>query len=431
MTYQETINFLFSQLPAYHRIGKPAYKADLRNTIELDNYFGHPHRNYIKIHVAGTNGKGSVSHMLASVLMTAGYRTALYTSPHLKDFRERIKINGEMIPCEEVVSFVEKHSNIINLLKPSFFEMTTAMAFDYFARQNVDVAVIETGLGGRLDSTNIILPVLSIITNIGYDHMDLLGNTFEKVAGEKAGIIKENVPVIIGESDPETDEVFNIAARLKGTEIEFADKLYTCQPGKFDPEEEMREFYLKSNQDGKEYIFLSPLTGDYQAKNIPVLVTSIHLLNKKGILKINDEDIKTGIRDVIRNTGLAGRWQILGHKPLIICDTAHNRNGIEFVVRQLEKISAVRKHLVIGFVSDKPLENILPLLPVDACYYFTRASVVRALDEGILKEKALAYGLKGEAFGTVREAFEAAKAAAGENDLIFIGGSTFVVGDLL
>ena len=428
MTYKETVEYLYSQLPAYHRIGKPAYKADLKNTILLDEYFGHPHSKFKSVHIAGTNGKGSVSHMLASVLQTAGYRTGLYTSPHLKDFRERIKVNGEMIPEREVVGFVENNRELIEKLKPSFFEITVAMAFLYFANEDVDVAVVETGMGGRLDSTNIITPVLSIITNIGHDHMEFLGDTLMKIAYEKAGIIKKRVPVIIGETQAETAEVFKSRAKETESEIIFADRKYQCVPGKFHPGSEIREFILKHLKTGREVVVESPLAGDYQAKNIPVVMAASMRLN--SYFKINEEIVLTGIKDVIKNTGFAGRWQILGRRPLIICDTGHNREGLEYVIRQLTEIPARRKHIVLGFVKDKDLEAILPLFPKDAEYYFTRATVERALDENLLREKALNYGLNGNAYASVPEAFEKAKISASGDDLIFVGGSTFVVADL-
>jgi len=429
MTYKETVEYIYSQLPAYHRIGKPAYKADLKNTILLDEYFGHPHRKFKSVHIAGTNGKGSVSHMLASVLQTAGCRTGLYTSPHLKDFRERIKVNGKMIPEKEVTGFIDKNRELIEKLKPSFFEITVAMAFVYFAQEDVDVAVVETGMGGRLDSTNIITPVLSVITNIGHDHIEFLGDTLQKIAGEKAGIIKERIPVIIGETQEETAEVFTSKAKETESEIIFADIEYQCVPEKFDPNSEIRKFILKHIRTGREFVVKSPLAGDYQAKNIPVVMAASMKLN--SYFKINNEEIVlTGIKDVVKNTGFAGRWQILGHRPLIICDTGHNREGLEQVISQLMEIPAEQKHIVLGFVKDKDLESILPLFPKEARYYFTRATVERALDENLLREKALNYGLNGNAYASVPEAFEKAKSSASGDDLIFIGGSTFVVADL-
>lgn len=429
MTYQEILDFLYSQLPAYHRVGIPAYKTDLGNTIRLDEYFGHPHRNFRSVHIAGTNGKGSVSHMLASVLMSAGYKTGLYTSPHLRDFRERIRVNGEMIPKDEVIRFVAENREIIERIKPSFFEMTVALAFNYFASAGVSVAVIETGLGGRLDSTNIITPVLSVITNIGHDHMDILGDSLAKVAGEKAGIIKPGVPVIIGETFPDSEKVFASAAEAAGSEIIFTENEIRCIPGHFAHESVTRDFFIESFRTGEKYKIVSPLAGDYQAKNIPVVWVSSEILKKE--FDISNDNIIEGIEEVIRNTGLAGRWQVIGHKPLVICDTGHNKEGLEIVLGQLLGIPAPMKHFVIGFVSDKDISAILPLFPAGAKYYFTRASVTRAMDEKVLKEKAGRFGLTGESYGSVKEALEKAKASACSDDLIFVGGSTFVVAEVV
>jgi dihydrofolate synthase / folylpolyglutamate synthase len=429
MNYKETIEYLYSQLPAYHRIGKAAYKSDLVNTIALDKYFDHPHTKFASIHVAGTNGKGSVSHMIASVLQEAGYKTGLYTSPHLKDYRERIKINGEMIPKEEVVSFVEKNINILDTIKPSFFEMSVAMAFDYFARSKVDVAVIEVGLGGRLDSTNIITPVLSVITNIGHDHMEMLGDTLGKVAGEKAGIIKNKVPVVIGEKHELTEIVFVNEATRKSSEIKFAEDMYNCILGDLDCECGNRRFLLSIADLNLKSGGETPLGGDYQAKNIPVVAAAID--NLKSHFKISERNMMEGIKKTVVNTGLENRWQVLGMKPLIVCDTGHNKEGLEYVINQINRAKKDRLHMVIGFVNDKDLTKVLPLLPKSAIYYFTKASVPRALDEKILKEEASKYGLTGDSFDNVAIAFNKARANAPEEDMIFIGGSTFIVADLL
>jgi dihydrofolate synthase/folylpolyglutamate synthase len=429
MNYNETLDFLYSQLPAFHRIGKAAYKSNLENTLELDEYFGHPHLKYKTIHVGGTNGKGSVSHMLASVLQEAGYKTGLYTSPHLKDFRERIKVDGEMIPKREVTFFVKKHRELIDRVEPSFFEMTVAMAFDYFRKCKVDVAVVEVGLGGRLDSTNIINPVISIITNIGHDHMDLLGNTLEKVAAEKAGIIKVNVPVVIGESNNETDNIFISTASEKGSVIFFADHNFTCELG--DPKNHAweRDFIVSDLTEKRKIRGQIPLGGDYQGKNIKTLFQACKIL--KDQFRITEKKIIQGIRNVKINTGLSGRWQILSNTPLTICDTGHNREGLEYVNRQIGKLSAKQVHFVIGFVSDKDLSLVLPLFPENGRYYFTKASVPRALDEKILKSKASEYGLKGNSYSNVNKALRAARLNAGETDLIFIGGSTFLVAEVI
>lgn len=429
MTYEQTLGFLFSQLPAYHLIGKAAYKNDLNNTMALDDYFGHPHLSFQTIHVAGTNGKGSVSHMIASVLQEAGLKTGLYTSPHLKDFRERIKVNGTMISENEVIEFVENNKEIIGSLKPSFFEMTVAMAFDFFAKSNINIAVIEVGLGGRLDSTNIITPILSVITNIGHDHMDLLGDSFSKIAIEKAGIIKKKVPVVIGETQPETKEVFISRAAKTESEIIFADQNFTCQLGENNILTGEREFIISDIKNKSSFKGISVLGGDYQSKNL-VSVYQV-LKSVKGILNLSEENIINGISRVIINTGLTGRWQILGHNPLTICDTGHNKEGLEYVLNQISRIRKADLHMVIGFVNDKDLSSVLPLFPKDAHYYFTKASIPRALDEQILMKKAEDYGLKGRCYPDVKIAMINAAKLATVNDVIFVGGSTFIVADAL
>jgi dihydrofolate synthase / folylpolyglutamate synthase len=429
MTYEQVLEFLFSQLPAYHRIGKAAYKSNLENTIELDNYFGNPHRKYLTIHVAGTNGKGSVSHMIASILQEAGYKTGLYTSPHLKDFRERIKVNGEMIPENEIVTFVTNHKNIIESLRPSFFEMTVALAFKYFADSNVDIAVIEVGLGGRLDSTNIITPVLSVITNIGHDHMDLLGDTFEKIALEKAGIIKDNIPVVISETQPLTRNVFISKAKETHSPIFFADDRFSCILEEANIEKNERRYKISDLINHLQYEGITVLGGDYQAKN---LIAVFSILNElKGVFSFSDNNISDGIRNVIVNTGLGGRWQILSYNPLTICDTGHNKEGLEYVTDQIRRISNSGLHIIIGFVNDKDLKYVLPLFPAEATYYFTKASVPRALGEEILKTEALKFGLIGESYPDVRSALLHARKNAADSDLIFIGGSTFIVADAI
>jgi dihydrofolate synthase/folylpolyglutamate synthase len=386
MTYEETLEFLFSQLPAYHRIGKAAYKNNLENTIELDDYSGNPHLNFRTVHVTGTNGKGSVSHMIASVLQEAGYMTGLYTSPHLKDFRERIKINGEMIPKNEVIEYVENNKAIIGSLKPSFFEMTVAMAFNFFSKSKVDVAVIEVGLGGRLDSTNIIKPILSVITNIGHDHMDILGDTFEKIAVEKAGIIKQLVPVVISETQSETREIFISRAFETGSVIKFADQNFSCILKEVNNMTGERNYLIKDIDKRKSFNGITVLGGDYQSKNLMAVYQVFESL--KGILHFSDDNIINGISRVIVNTGLSGRWQILSQNPLTVCDTGHNKEGLEYVLNQIKRIPKTGLHIVVGFVNDKDLSSILPLFPQDAVYYFTKASVPRALDENVLKTKA-------------------------------------------
>jgi len=429
MNYKKAIDFLFSQLPAYHRIGKAAYKNNLNNTLALDDYFGNPHNRYRTIHVAGTNGKGSVSHMIASILQEAGYRTGLYTSPHLKDFRERIKINGKMISKSEVSAFISRHQGIIEKVKPSFFEMTVAMAFDYFARENVDVAVIETGLGGRLDSTNIIRPVISVITNIGHDHMDLLGNSIVGVASEKAGIIKKNVPVVIGETQNDIRDLFISRAAENGSKIFFADRNFSCSLEDSNRPGGGRSFTLHDIAGNRFFSGIIPLGGDYQAKNLQTLFQVFSCL--RGTFEFTDADLIAGVGKVIVNTGLKGRWQVLRTRPLTICDTGHNKEGLEYVMRQIGNIHATGLHMVIGFVSDKDITSILPVFPMNAKYYFTKAAIPRALDENILKMKASEFNLKGECYPSVNEALKSALLNASDSDLIFIGGSTFVVAEVI
>ncbi len=429
MTYQETVNYLYSLLPAYHRVGKPAYKGDLNNTLELDRLLGHPHSRYRTVHVAGTNGKGSVSHMIASVLQAAGCRTGLYTSPHLKDFRERIKVDGQMMGEEDVIAFVEEHDALIRRVQPSFFELTVAMAFDWFARTEVDVAVVEVGMGGRLDSTNIITPGLSVITNIGHDHMEFLGKTLAAVAGEKAGIIKEGVPVVIGETQDETESVFRGRAAAMNAPVTFADSVFRCSLGRFSASRATRSFRLTDMRNGSVVGGSTPLGGEAQQKNIQTVAAAVELLS--GSFGLEREHFLAGMADVVASTGLLGRWQVLSRKPLTICDTGHNREGLEYVMRQIESTPRNNLHMVIGFVSDKDLSSVLPLFPRDAEYYFTRASVPRALDEKLLMAEAVNYGLTGDSYPSVAEALDAARAAAGSDDMIFIGGSTFVVADAL
>lgn len=424
MNYKETLDWLFSQLPMYQREGKAAYKANLNNTLTLDEYFNHPHTQFKTIHVAGTNGKGSVSHMLASILQEAGYKTGLYTSPHLKDFRERIKINGEMISEEYVVHFVEEHQTIFKHLHPSFFEMTVAMAFQYFADQEIDIAVIEVGLGGRLDSTNIIQPLASIITNISFDHMALLGNTLEAIAKEKAGIIKPHTPVIIGVRDKAYDFVFEKQAQVLKAPITFASDHWqlTCNGC---------NNYNLSHHSGWQINQLEcELKGIYQQKNIlSVLETILRL--RANVLTISDEHIRQGIAKVISNTGLYGRWQILAEKPFTVCDTGHNIDGITEITRQLKNCQYRHLHFVIGMVNDKDVESVLRILPQEATYYFCKASIPRALNEEILATKARSIGLQGQCYSTVTAAYQAAQQTAQPEDMIYIGGSTFVVAEVI
>ena len=429
MTYKETLNWLFDQLPMYQRQGKAAYKADLNNTFELDHYFNHPHKKFKSIHVAGTNGKGSVSHMIASVLQESGYKVGLYTSPHLKDFRERIKINGEMISEEFVVDFVHQHQSKFEEIKPSFFEMTVAMAFDYFAEKMIDVAVVEVGMGGRLDSTNIITPEISVITNIGLDHTAFLGNTLTEIAREKAGIIKENVPVVIGETHHETKRTFIEKSEEKNTKIYFADQDYRVDYSMLSMDHKQIFNIYNGNKNVYPELKLD-LLGSYQAKNCITALKSIDLLTENFRL-ISSDAIYKGMANVINNTGLNGRWQILNSKPLTVCDTGHNKEGLAFVMEQIAQTAHKKLHFVFGVVDDKNLDQILGLLPKDAIYYFTNADIPRALDRNLLKGKAKKHQLEGDTYETVQTALENAKKNAGDNDLIFIGGSTFVVAEVV
>ena len=408
MDYQETLKYLYEQVPMFQRVGRAAYKEGLDNTLTLDAHFGHPHHSFRTIHVAGTNGKGSVSHTLAAVLQSAGYKTGLYTSPHLVDFRERIRINGTPISKDYVVSFVEHERSFFEPLCPSFFELATAMAFKYFVDEQVDVAVIEVGLGGRLDCTNIITPDLSIITNISFDHVQFLGNTLAKIAGEKAGIIKKGIPVVIGETTPETKPVFMAKATEVGAPIYFA-------------EENNREDYP-----GVEY----ELKGIYQEKNKHTLFTALPLLKEAGY-HFDEENVREGFAHVVELTGLMGRWQKLHDHPTLVCDTGHNVGGITYVVEQLRQQSCHQLHIVIGMVNDKDISGVLALLPKEAKYYFTQASVKRALPAKQLLHLATEAGLKGKAYASVKNAVRAAMKKSLPEDFIFVGGSNFIVADLL
>lgn len=422
MTYQEATEYLFNSTPLFQNVGKDAYKEGLENTLLLDKHFNHPHQQYQTIHIAGTNGKGSCSHTLAAILQEAGYKVGLYTSPHLVDFRERIRVNGTCIPEERVVRFVEEERAFFEPLHPSFFEITTALAFLYFAEQKVDIAVIEVGLGGRLDCTNIISPLLSVITNISFDHVQFLGNTLDKIASEKAGIIKPNTPVIIGETTPETRPVFIEKALRCQASIRFAEEEHELQA--------INEAY-----DGtREYQTLhfgtinGVLNGDCQIKNTQTILTAVSELQKT--LHISEENVRDGFRNVCQTTGLRGRWQKLADSPKTYCDTGHNVGGISYIVKQLERIPCAQKRIVIGMVNDKDIAHVLEMLPKDAIYYFTQAKVKRALPAEALLAQAKGKGLDGKAFSSVIEAYTAARNEASSDDLIFIGGSTFIVADL-
>ena len=405
MNYQDTVNWMFKQLPMYQNQGKTAYKVDLTNTIQLADYLNNPQHKFRSVHVAGTNGKGSTSHMLASVLQEAGYRVGLYTSPHLKDFRERIKINGKEISKQFVIGFIQRHLSFFKLNKLSFFEMTVGMAFDYFAKKKVDIAIIEVGLGGRLDSTNIIAPEVAVITNIGFDHTKFLGETLEAIAKEKAGIIKPGIPVVIGETQTETKKIFNDIAKMNTAKIYFADQ------------------HL-----GKAY--LTDLKGNYQTHNVKTAVQTLNILNTKTF-NISEDHIKNGLLSVAKNTGLKGRWQVLQDRPKVVCDTAHNREGLLYIIDQLNEEIFETLHIVFGVVSDKDLSTILPLLPKDAIYYFCKPNIPRGLDATILRDKFMAHGFKGQIYPSVQTALDEANRNAAISDLVYVGGSTFVVAEVV
>jgi dihydrofolate synthase/folylpolyglutamate synthase len=421
-SYKEALHYLYENLPMFQRVGAAAYKADLTNTIRLCEALGNPQHKFKSVHVAGTNGKGSSSHMLASVFQEAKLKTGLYTSPHLKSFTERIKIDGVEVEGGFVVDFVNRIQPLINEIKPSFFEITVAMAFEYFVFKKVDVAVIEVGLGGRLDSTNVIIPEVSLITNIGWDHKDLLGDTLEKIAYEKAGIIKSKVPVVISERQRAVENVFIVKAKEEHAVISFASDEYRIQI--------VKEKYdvLKNGEtliSGIDF----PLKGIYQLKNIPGVVAALDRLNEQGFA-ISKEIVKQGLQNVLINTNLKGRWQKLQDQPLMICDTGHNIDGMTQIVRQISRIKFNRLHFVLGVVKDKAIDDILQILPPKATYYFCQAKLPRALDAFELAKKASEYGLQGKAIPDVNEAKASALKNASENDLIFIGGSTFVVAEI-
>lgn len=424
MNYQETIDYLFNVTPLFQNIGKDAYKEGLDNTIILDNHFNNPHKKFRTIHIAGTNGKGSCSHTIAAILQSAGYKTGLYTSPHLIDFSERIKVNGEPIEKEFVIDFVKQNKDFFEPLHPSFFELTTAMAFLYFAEKKVDVAVIEVGLGGRLDCTNIITPDLSIITNISFDHTQFLGNTLKEIAKEKAGIIKGKRPVIIGEYTPETKTVFEDKAKSTNSDIIFAEDNKLINGYK---QTENGLLLYKSDKIKDLY---GELNGLYQVKNTNTILNAVYKLIGLGY-NIDETNIKNGFRNVCHLTGLMGRWQKLEENPTIICDTGHNIGGMKYIVEQLSRMKYDKLHIIIGMVNDKDINGVISLLPKIAKYYFTQASVKRALPAEQVKKIANNHGLKGEAYSSVEKALTIAKNNAKENDLIFIGGSTFIVADLI
>lgn len=427
MTYEKTLEWLFGQLPMFSRTGGPAYKPGLQTSLDIDAHFGHPHTRFRSIHIGGTNGKGSTSHMLAAILQSQGYRVGLYTSPHLVDFRERIRVDGEMIPEEEVVDFVERYLASGYRGHPSFFELTMMMAFDYFAKAKVDYAIIEVGMGGRLDSTNIITPLVSVITNISKDHTQFLGKTTEAIAAEKAGIIKSDVPAVIGEASGSVREVFEEKASAEGTTILFAEDFRPLQ-------------VCDANEDGG-FDCSSPvcgdfhceLGGDYQMKNINTVLATIHEMRRIGI-EISDEAVASGMNAVSTLTGLAGRWMKVADTPLTVCDTGHNEAGIRYTMGQLKRSAEKRngrQHIVIGFVADKAIDDIIGLLPADATYYLTQADIPRALPSAELQAKFREHGIIGDTYPTPKEAVDSARLNADVEDVIYIGGSTFVVADYL
>jgi dihydrofolate synthase/folylpolyglutamate synthase len=405
MNYQETLDWMFSQLPMYQNLGKTAFKKDLTNSLLLSEHLNFPEKKFTSIHVAGTNGKGSTSHMLASILQEAGYKVGLYTSPHLKDFRERIKINGQPISEDEVVDFISTNTSFFDKNKLSFFEMTVGLAFESFAIHKVDIAIVEVGLGGRLDSTNIITPVLSVITNIGLDHTQMLGNTMPEIAFEKAGIIKKNIPVVIGEFQEEVHSVFYQKAIETRSDLFLAEQNITDE-------------------------YLSDLKGFYQSKNSKTAVRSIKVIQDLGF-SVSEFQIKKGLLNVVKNTGLLGRWQILNTSPLTICDTAHNKEGLNYVIKQLLSLEYNNLHIVLGVVNDKDLAEILSLFPKNATYYFCRPSIPRGLDATILKDKSKQFNLIGDVYLSVNKAFESSQKNASSDDVIYIGGSTFVVAEIV
>jgi len=438
MTYDETIKYLYDSAPMFQKVGTSAYKEGMENAFRIDEHLHYPHTKYKTIHVAGTNGKGSTCHLLASVLQEAGYKVGLYTSPHLLDFRERIKVNGEMIDKAYIVRFIAENKDFFESIQPSFFELTTGMAFAYFAEQAVDVAVIEVGLGGRLDSTNVITPVLSIITNISFDHTNLLGNTLSAIAKEKAGIIKPGVPVVIGEAEGEVRKVFEGERQKAKGEIVFARHSVHAMS------ELKASLRLASDKAGAlfstrrslettpstgDFGVISPLQGFAQEKNTATVLYALNIL--KDIFNIPPKAITQGFANVIKNTGLMGRWQIVQEHPKIVLDTGHNVGGMEYNVRQLQSEKYDTLHIVFGMVKDKDISAVLQLLPKNAKYYFTQANLPRALDAQSLAEQAGQFGLKGEIFHRVSDAFSAAKKNAGKDDFIFVGGSTFVVAEAL
>ncbi len=425
--FNQTLNYLYTQLPMFQRVGSQAFKKDLTNIKLLCEHLGNPFQQYPCIHIAGTNGKGSTAHLISGVLQEHGYKVGLYTSPHYRDFRERIKIDGKYISRKYVVDFVEKNKAVFKKIKPSFFEITVALAFDFFAKEKVDVAVIETGLGGRLDSTNIIHPILSVITNISFDHQQFLGNTLKKIAGEKAGIIKKEVPVVIGETQKETTSVFLKKAKTKKSEIYFADKNYKVVPKSENLTHTTFDIFKN-----KKLLFSNQkinLHGGYQAKNIATALQSLELLESH--FSIKKSKMLKAFTHLKSLTNFKGRWQLLQKNPTILCDSAHNEGGLKLAMSQLNSLKINKLHLVLGMVNDKTIDKMLNFFPKDAQFYFCRPDIPRGLDVNILHQKAIEMGLSGKAYSSVKNALKAAKRNAGKKDLIYVGGSTFVVAEVI
>lgn len=428
MNYAETTNWMFNKFPMYQKIGAKAYKPDLGNITELLDFLGNPQNSFKTVHVAGTNGKGTVSHTLASIFQECGYKTGLYTSPHLLDFRERIRINGQMIPEQNVIDFIGDNKAKFEEMQLSFFEMATGMAFDYFAKEKVDIAIIEVGLGGRLDSTNVIKPELSVITNISLDHVSMLGNTLAEIAVEKAGIIKPNTPVVIGETQPETKDVFIKKAEECKAPIYFADQIIDCDKVHIESLDYQKFDIWKNNELYIEAVEF-PLLGYYQKKNLATAICAVEILKEK--FNIDKKDIVNGLEFVVKNTNLMGRWQILSRQPLVIADTGHNVGGIKEIVMQLSDMTFRKLHFVLGCVNDKDIDGILHLLPHYAEYYFCKADIPRGLDANILAEKALEAGLRGNVYESVQQAYNSALNNARFEDIVFIGGSNFTVAEVI
>ncbi|MCI7314055.1 MAG: bifunctional folylpolyglutamate synthase/dihydrofolate synthase [Prevotella sp.] len=424
MNYQETLNYLYNSTPVFEHVGAVAYKEGLQNTLALDKHFNHPHTNFKTIHIAGTNGKGSCSHSLASILQEAGYKVGLYTSPHLVDFRERIRVNGQCISKERVVKFVEDERKFFEPLHPSFFELTTALAFKYFDEQKVDIAIIEVGLGGRLDCTNIISPILSIITNISFDHTQFLGDTLAKIAAEKAGIIKKGVPVIIGEANEETSPVFQSKANEVNSNIVFAEDnaIVTSSSPMADGG---RRYYLSNNS-----TLVGELSGDYQERNMNTILCACNILKQMNIIK-NDDVIAKGLTNICKNTGLLGRWQTIQNNPTVVCDTGHNVGGWNYLAPQIKRQQCNQLRIVFGMVDDKDINSVMYLLPKNAIYYWTQAESKRAIKAERVAEIAIKHDLRGEIFDNVEVAYTKALQDSNKDDFVFVGGSSYIVADLL